>query len=357
MLRIVCVLLINVNKFVNKCVEKARMDYYSGVITENQSDPKCLFATFDKLLHRKSKAKLPHSEDHKSLANAFADFFTDKMTAIREELHLCRGGPAEPLVEVSYDGPKFECFKQVSCQELSDLLAKSSIKSCGLDSIPATVLKGCLDLLLRFITKLVNCSLQCSVMKESMKQAQVRPLLNHELFKNYRPISNLMFISKPCKKAVAIQLKDQVRNNNLDELFQSAYKAGHSTETALLRVQNDILRAIDIAFCFQDSNSFGTAGAVYQWFQSYLSGRTQFVAVGNARSSCRPLTCGLPQGSVLGPMLYLICTTPLGSILRRHNVGYHLYADDTQVYLSFRSTGNFLCERAKVEACLKDVNS
>ena len=69
-------------RVVNKCVEKARMDYYSGVIAENQSDPKRLFATFDKLLHRKSKAKLPHSEDHESLANAFADFFTDKITAI-----------------------------------------------------------------------------------------------------------------------------------------------------------------------------------------------------------------------------------------------------------------------------------
>ena len=115
---------------------------------------------------------------------------------------------------------------------------------------------------------------------------------------------------------------DHVRNNNLDELFQSAYKAGHTTETALLRVQNDVLRAIDNGDCVmlllldlpaafdtvdhsillsRLSNSFGIAGAVYQWLQSYLSGRTQFVAVGNARSSCRPLTCGLPQGSVLGP--------------------------------------------------------
>ena len=123
-----------------------------------------------------------------------------------------------------WEHSKFECFKQVSCQELSDLLAKSSIKSCALDPISATVLKGCLDLLLPFITKLVNCSLQCSVMTESMKQAQLRPFfkkpsLNHELFKNYRPISNLMFISKSCEKAVAVQLKDHVRNNNLDELF------------------------------------------------------------------------------------------------------------------------------------------
>ena len=121
-----------------------------------------------------------------------------------------------------------------------------------------------------------------------------------------------------------------MRNNNLDELFQSAYKAGHSTETALLRVQNDILQAIDNGGCVmlllldlsaafdmvnhsillsRLSNSFGIAGAVYQWIQSYLSGGTQFVVVANARSSCCPLTCGLPQGSVLGPMLYLVSGT------------------------------------------------
>ena len=180
---IVCVLLINVELLINALKRP-------GWTTIRELSRKISQIPSACLLHRKSKAKLPHSEEHESLANAFAVFFTDKITAIREELHLCRGGPAEPLVEVSYDGPKFECFKQVSCQELSNLLAKSSIKSCALDPIPATVLKGCLDLLLPFITKLVNCSLQCSVMTESMKQAQLRPLLkkpslNHELFKNY----------------------------------------------------------------------------------------------------------------------------------------------------------------------------
>ena len=153
MLRIVCVLLINVELSINALKRPGWTTIRELSRKISQIPSACSLLLTTELLHRKSKAKLPHSEDHESLANAFADFFTDKITAIREELHLCRGGPAEPLVEVSYDGPKFECFKQVSCQELSDLLAKSSIKSCALDPIPATVLGGCLDLLLPFITK------------------------------------------------------------------------------------------------------------------------------------------------------------------------------------------------------------
>ena len=69
---------------------------------------------------------------------------------------------------------------------------------------------------------------------------------------------------------------------------------------------------------------------MHNWFRSYLSGRMQFVKIRESRSTSRPLSCGIPQGSILGPMLYL------GDIMREHGIFYHMYADDTQIYMSFR---------------------
>ena len=86
------------------------------------------------------------------------------------------------------------------------------------------------------------------------------------------------------------------------------------------------------------SQCIGVQGSAYTWFESYLSSRSQFVQIRDTSSSDRQLTCGLPQGSVLGPILYLVCTSPLGAILRRHGVRFHMYADGTQLYLNMKTT-------------------
>ena len=152
-----------------------------------------------------------------------------------------------------------------------------------------------------------------------MKRAIVRPSLkkpslDYQLYKNHRPISNLMFLSK-CEKVVASQFISHLRENKLEEIFQSAYKVGHSTESALLRVHNDVLRALDDGKCVmlvllnlsaafatvdhgillsRRSQCIGIQGSAYTWFESYLSSRSQFVQIRDTSSSVRQLTCGLP---------------------------------------------------------------
>ena len=138
-------------------------------------------------------------------------------------------------------------------------------KSCELDPVPSRILLGCLDLLCPVIWKIVKLFLDTSVMPAELKQAVIRPLLkktslDYQEFKNFRPISNLTFLSKVIEKVVALQLVDYIDNNGLCEVFrfQSAYRAHHSTETALLRVYNDIAMSIDN----QKSVVFGSTGLV-----------------------------------------------------------------------------------------------
>ena len=147
-----------------------------------------------------------------------------------------------------------------------------------------------------------------------------------EILSHNRLISNLSFSSKCCEKVVALQLNQYLQNNCLQEVYQSAYKPCHSTESALIRVQNDIpieidnyncvmLLFLDLSAVFDTVNHqvllsrlcgrFGIKGTALSWFESYLQGRTQFVYINNSRSSCCDVIFGVPQGSTLEPFLYL----------------------------------------------------
>jgi hypothetical protein len=195
-----------------------------------------------------------------------------------------------------------------------------------------------------------------------MKLALVKPLikkilLDCEILKNYRPVSNLSYISKLTEKAAINQFRSHVEECDLDEGFQSAYKMHQSTETALLRVQNDILRAVDqqevcllvmldlsAAFDTIDhdilitrlSDEYGVKDKALNWFKSYLSGRFQQIDIDAIRSEPRELKCGVPQGSVAGPDLFTRYATPIGKIIRQYGIEYHIYADDTQLYIFFK---------------------
>jgi len=102
--------------------------------------------------------------------------------------------------------------------------------------------------------------------------------------------------------------------------------------------------------------NIGITGLVHDWFNSYLSGRTQAVFLDGVTSDSVNLTCGVPQGSVLGPILFNIYTQPLGEIARKHGMKYHFYADDTQLYTSF-SVSDSSTSIELISNCIADIRS
>jgi hypothetical protein len=217
-------------------------------------------------------------------------------------------------------------------------------------------------------------------MPEPLKIAMLDPLLkkvnaDSDIFQNIRPVSNLKFLPKLVKRAVFVQLNEYLVENELYEVFQSAYKSFHNTETSLLRVQNDIMQSLDkkqsvilvlldLSAAFDTTGHeillllaerFGISGNVLACFKSYLSSRSQFVNNNGTYSSTHNLKHGVPQGSVLGPILYLLYTAPVADIIRRYDLNYHIYIDDTQLYVSFEADSDVDLVKARIENCIAEI--
>jgi hypothetical protein len=259
-------------------------------------------------------------------------------------------------------GTTWSDFKPVTVVEsVHKLIMASHNKSNKLDPIPTELVKAAGGLLAPLVTSIIQASLKEGHVPDLLKVALVSPIikktsLDCNNLKNYRPVSNLAFISKLLEKVVACQLNEHLVLNNALEPYQSAYCTGRSTESALLRVHNDIILALsdkravllvllDLSAAFDTVDHelllstlshLGIKDTVQQWFRSYLTNRVQHITLSNERSDSKSLTCGVPQGSVLGPVLFTIYTSSLGILLRRQNIAYHLYADDTQLYLTFK---------------------
>jgi hypothetical protein len=258
----------------------------------------------------------------------------------------------------------------------------SPVKSCSLDPVPTFIVRECVDLLLPYITCMVNASLSQGRLPDLQKHAIVVPLLKKSGLDtadmaNFRPVSNLTFMSKVVERVVAEQLNEHLAAHGLLPRHQSAYRKQHSTEMAMLRVLSDALTAADArrvtliglldltaAFdCVDHSlllrrlqHNFGVTDEVFRWKTSFVTGRTQQVAYDDRLSPTRPVCFGVPQGSVLGPLLFVLYTAGLSQLVASHGLDLHQYADDCQVYAS-TPVDDVTAAVDRFARCLVDVGS
>ncbi len=362
----------------NRLMSKAKSTYYSEIISENSQDQRSMWKAFNQILHRRPTMSLPECPSLSQLAGSFGSFFLNKITAIRATFPDIPVQNSNDLFDPTM--PKLDSFLPASEDEIRRIILAAPNKSCDLDPLPTSLVKMCIDVLLTPITSLVNKSMAEGTFPDTFKNAHVTPLLkktnlSKENMKNYRPVSNLSFTSKILEKVVANRLNSHICASNTSNPFQSAYKKFHSTETALLKIQNDVLMAMDkgrvtaltlldlsAAFDTIDhailldrlENSFGISGSALGWLSSYLTDRCQQIKLDDIFSPGVPIPFGVPQGSVLGPLLFTMYTTPLSYVVKGHSVPHHLYADDSQLYLSF-SSADSTSALGSLKSCLDSV--
>lgn len=291
-----------------------------------------------------------YTSDHS--ADEFANFFADKTENIR---HSTMSAP-NPVIE-QRDVPAFlSDFQPISSAEVLSLIHHLPPKHCSLDPIPTWLLKRISYVIAPVITAMCNASIRQKTMPDLHKIAIVHPLLKKPTLdqsdlNSFRPISNLSYVSKLLERLINKRLTDFMDKHMLLPKTQSAYREHHSTETALVRVHNDIVRAIDqgdicalvlldlsAAFDTVDHSilldvfrmRFGVVDGALNWFESYLSGRTQQVCIGSDLSAILPMPYGVPQGSVLGPKQFIAYTEDIVGIFNGLEIVHHGYADDTQ---------------------------
>ena len=333
-------------QLVKTMIRQAKFKYYNQQIQDCDGDQRALFRVIGALMSKKTTPVLPTHVSASDLALSFSEFFIGKITSIRETLEAQQQAvpDAPPTSSREPCSVHMSTFTPASIEEVTKIVKRSASTTCSLDPIPTPLLKDCLDELAPSIAQIVNTSLATGHFPAKFKKALVTPIIKKPTLdpderNNYRPVSNLSFVSKVVERVVAARLNAHLSANSLHECMQSAYRPNHSVETALLKVHNDIVCSLDkkqavmlilldlsAAFDTIDHqillrrlhDDIGVRGVCLRWFSSYLQDRCQSVCIAGVSSPEARLPFGVPQGSVLGPALFVIYTAQIAEITREH---------------------------------------
>ena len=345
---------------VNTLSKEKRSNFYQNVIDQSSNSQKELYKITNDLLDRNKQSVLPYSENPEQLANNFNNFFVEKIEKIRNNI-VASENFTERSDNKSENPSSFSTFKHVSESDLRKQITSTEIKTCKRDSIPAFLLRSSIEYILPCLVFLVNISMSLGSM-DGLKESVVTPILKKagldpDVLSNYRPVCGGLYIDKLIQRLVSLQLGDHMTLNALHIAQQSGYKSFHSCETVLLKIINDVLISLDKGRCcilllldlsaafdtvdhekllYILEHEIGLKGTVLKWFSSFLSNRAQCTNISGSHSEKRNMPYGVPQGSVLGPILFNIYVRNFISMLERAGFVVHGYADDHQVTYKFR---------------------
>ena len=350
-----------INRIYKKHLHHAKKTHILHELNDNKNKTRNLYNILRSLTKEKEENPIPSTGSPSNVPDIFADFFLHKIQKIREQFHD-QGTKGAYYRKCS----KITSFQPLEKKEICNTIENMNPTTCMTDPCDTRFLLRLQQTILDAITMTVNQSLTTGEFLDDWKMAIVRPLikgpnLDTEL-KNYRPISNLSFLSKIVEKAAQLQLQEHFDQQSLLPKHQSAYRQHHSTKTILLNMCDNILKnmedgkctsivSLDLNVAFNTvshtalldvlNSYFGISEHALSWIFSYLSSRRFQVQVGHLTSKMVKIDFSVPQGSILGPILFNCCASTLMEIIpERKDSFLSGYADNHVVIHSFNPDNN-----------------
>ena len=341
-----------------RSLRSAEREYYHSLIEDNKLNMRRTWQIIREVIGCPSRSSIPTQMQHDEqvfsgndeIAEAFGDFFgrigRDISTAIE-------ASPVHPNQFLQGNYPDYLSFNLATEAEISAILSSMRNSCAGHDAIRPLIVKENADSLVPPITHIINLSMIQGSVPDQFKIAQITPVHkagNTDLINNYRPISVLTVLSKVLEKVVCKRLVSFFDAHSVLSNSQFGFRRKHSCELPLILATEFIRKALDdgdhVIAVFLDLRKafdvvshqillgklahYGIRGTTLQWMTSYLNTRVQSVKISGSTSSQKIVTHGVPQGSVLGPLLFLAYVNDL----KVHNPDFAkilLYADDTTI--------------------------